>query len=180
MPYSGKTVVDTNAELESSSRLNGELSTLIGYQGQAIIFGLNLIIMKTMKRQNASLCMHVALTAILMCMASSMQGQDITIYNGLDCEISVIVTYGQTGCPPSPAINSSSSINLNNNAGTTIPALSGYPRIRDIKFYCGYGCTNYIGIWDCADNYSIGDCCDYHLDIQGSIESGELRIDVAP
>jgi len=109
-----------------------------------------------------------------------MQGQDITIYNGLECEISVIVTYGQSGCPPSPAYTSSACINLNNNAGTFIGAPTGYPRIREIKFYCGYDCTMYMTYWDCADNWDPAVCCDRDLVFQGSIESGEIRIDAAP
>jgi hypothetical protein len=112
--------------------------------------------------------------------STEIAAQDIHFYNGTECEISVRITYGQSGCPASTPTTTVCT-NLNTNGATGINAPSGFPRISQIEVFCGYDCitANYQVTWLCSHGTTPQSftCCDYDMWIQGYLDINEFRID---
>ena len=122
--------------------------------------------------------MRLCLLAFALSTSMGSKAQNLTLYNALNCKISVKIIYGQAGCPAS-APTTTQCTDLNNNGSTYIAYPAGFARVSSIEFHCGWGCASVMTTWYCAGYFSPSyfSCCGRHLTIQGGLDLGEFRID---
>lgn len=122
----------------------------------------------------------LSLGAAMVLGISSTSAQDLTFYNGLDCKLSVKVTYSNTSCPGAAPLNISACVNLNSPGTTTVTMPSGWTNVVKIEYFCGWNCPTLMTAYDCLTGQyypSYITCCGKQLTIQGALDPGEFRID---
>ena len=118
--------------------------------------------------------------ATVILISSAARAQDLTFYNGLNCKISVKITYSNSSCPGSSPFHTTSCIDLNSPGTTNVPLPAGWTKVMRIEYFCDWNCPTLMTTFDCSSGYSPAlpaNCCGRNITIQGALDPGEFRID---
>jgi len=118
--------------------------------------------------------------ATVILISSAARAQDLTFYNGLNCKISVKITYSNSSCPGSNPTYTQCT-DLNSPGTTSVPLPTGWSKVISIEYHCGWGCTSWQTTYSCNGTYNPAlpfTCCGRNITVQGALDPGEFRIDV--